>query len=101
MGLLNFLNDKRFNIFFSFVVGIGIVCLFRPMCNGSECQVNKPPSEKDFDKYVYRMNDKCYEFKTNIVKCPPSGAIEAFKEEVDGFEGDVFRRRKTPISICE
>ena len=56
-----------------------------------------------FNKYVYRMGDKCYEFKTDIVKCPSSGAIEAFKETErgEGFDGDVFSRRKTPISICE
>lgn len=103
MGLLQLLNDKRFNMLFSFVLGVGIICLFRPICKGSECELNKPPSDKDFNKYVYRMGDKCYEFKTDIVKCPSSGAIEAFKETErgEGFDGDVFSRRKTPISICE
>jgi len=64
MGLLQLLNDKRFNMLFSFVLGVGIICLFRPICKGSECELNKPPSDKDFNKYVYRMGDKCYEFKT-------------------------------------
>jgi hypothetical protein len=102
MGILNFLKDGRFNLFFSFVLGVGIICIFRPICKGVECEVNKPPSEKDFDKYVYRMGDKCYQFTTDIIKCPPSGAIEAFKsnKNTDEFVGDIFRRRNTPISIC-
>jgi hypothetical protein len=104
MGLLQLLNDKRFNMLFSFVVGVGVICLFRPACKGKECELNKPPTEKDFDKHVYRIGEKCYEFKTDIVKCPPSGAIEAFKEKGKGkedFEGDIFRRRSTPISLCD
>lgn len=100
MSLLNLLNDNRFNILFSFVLGIGIICVFRPICKGEDCEKNKPPKESDFDKFVYRMGGKCYEFKTDVVTCPPSGAIEAFKEKEE-FEGDLFRRRKTPISVCD
>jgi hypothetical protein len=108
MGILNILNDNRFNIFFSFILGIGIICIVRPMCSGSECKVEKPPAEKDFDKYVYRMNGgTCYEFKSEIIECPASGAIEAFREcqnismDKDTFIGDEFSRRGTPIKRCE
>lgn len=53
--------------------------MIRKPCTGSECTVNKPPTEEDFDKYVYRMQEgTCYEFKTDIVACPASGAVEAF-----------------------
>lgn len=103
MALLNFLNDERFNVFFSFVVGIGIICIFRPLCTGSECDIIKPPSEKDFDKYVYRMGGgKCYEFKSEVVNCPSSGTIEAFREcaNTETFR-DQFSRRNTPIRRCE
>jgi hypothetical protein len=99
MGLLNLLHDSRFNIFFSFMVGVGMICIIRPQCSGSDCNVNKAPEDKDFDKYVYRMtNGKCYEFKTEMTDCPASGAIEAFKEGCtkDGFR-DQFARRTTPI----
>jgi hypothetical protein len=101
MGLLNILHDHKFNTFFSFILGIGIICLFRPICTGDECNVNKAPAEKDFDKYVYRMGGKCYAFKTEITACPPSGAIEAFQEmSATPFETsplDSIRRRSTPI----
>jgi hypothetical protein len=73
------LHDNKFNVLFSFILGLGIVCIMRPICKGNDCQVNKPPQDPEFDKYVYRMGSKCYEFKTKIIQCPPSGAIEAFQ----------------------
>ena len=106
MGVLNILNDKRFNMFFSFIVGLGLVCIVRPMCQGSECNIEKPPTEKDFDKYVYKMGgNKCYEFKTTIVDCPSSGTIEAFREcsskETTELFSDQFTRRISPIQRCD
>jgi hypothetical protein len=104
MGLLEILKDTRFNTFFSFVLGIGIICILRPMCSGSDCNVNKPPTEKDFDKFVYRMGSSaCYEFKTEIMKCPPSGAVEAFQQrstnDKEAFR-DQFARRSTIVAHC-
>ena len=83
MTIQSILHDSRFNTFFSLIVGVGIVCILRPMCTGKDCKENsvvKPPSEKDFDQYVYRMSGgKCYQFTTEITECPKSGdAVEAF-----------------------
>ena len=106
MGILNFLNDERFNVFFSFVLGVGLICILKPVCSGNDCNVMKAPSDKDFDKYVYKMGGtKCYEFKSEIVECPSSGTIEAFREcqntsNIDFF-GDQFSRRNSPIKYCE
>lgn len=103
MSIIGLLNDKRFDIFFSFVLGIGIVCIFKPMCTGSECNISKAPIDKDFDKYVYKMGgNKCYEFKSDIIECPTSGTIEAFQEitqfkNIDKLLYDQFSRRDTPI----
>jgi hypothetical protein len=104
MNIFKLLHDERFNVFFSFILGIGIICILRPVCVGAECEVSKPPSEKDFDKYVYRLGAKCYEFKTNITECPASGTIEAFREcspsRKELFR-DQFMRRDTPIQQCD
>ena len=106
MGVLNFLKDERFSLFFSFVLGIGLICMFRPICSGDECNVSKAPSDQNFDKFIYRMGGgKCYEFKTEIVKCPVSGTIEAFQECSKNNSNESFRdsfsRRTTPITRCE
>ena len=114
MGILRFLHDKRFDVFFSVILGIGIICMIRPMCEGKECSLRKAPQEKDFDKFVYRMGgNKCYQFKSKIVSCPASGAVEAFESLHDVSQpsqpsrpsqpsqpsqpSDAFSRRPTPI----
>ena len=106
MNILRFLKDERFNVFFSFLIGVGIMCMCRPVCTGSECSIIKAPAEKDFDKYVYRMGGgRCFEFKSEIVDCPSSGTIEAFREcsnmPSNEIFGDQFSRRGTPIKRCE
>lgn len=82
MTIQSILHDSRFNTFFSVIVGIGVVCILRPMCTGKDCKektVVKPPAEKDFDQYVYRMSGgKCYQFTTEVTDCPKTGAVEAF-----------------------
>lgn len=110
MGILRFLQDKRFDVFFSVILGIGIICMIRPVCEGKECTLRKAPQEKDFDKFVYRMGKKCYQFKTKIVSCPASGAVEAFEQHMpqelhnmaskasqSQAPQDAFSRRPTPI----
>ena len=108
MGILRFLQDKRFDVFFSVILGIGIICMIRPVCEGKECTLRKAPQEKDFDKFVYRMGKKCYQFKTKIVSCPASGAVEAFEQHMPQERHDMasraaqspqdaFSRRPTPI----
>lgn len=107
MGIIDFLKDERFNVFFSVMLGIGIVCLFKPKCSGSDCNTFKPPSEKDFDKHVYRMGGgKCYEFKSEVTECPLSGAIEPFRESSSAIKTkedfrDDFTRRISQIAECE
>jgi hypothetical protein len=106
MNILRILKDERFSLFFSFLIGVGIMCMCRPICTGSECSISKAPAEKDFDKYVYRMGGgRCFEFKSEIIDCPASGTIEAFREcpNMPGNEifGDQFSRRGTPIKRCE
>jgi hypothetical protein len=93
MGIHHLLKDERFNIFFSFIVGLGIICIIRPRCVGAACNVNKAPEDKDFEKHVYRMGGgKCYEFKTEMTACPASGAIESFVGEQDASKPDASKQ---------
>ena len=67
------------------------------LCNGEIYNYKELIEENDFDKYVYRMGSKCYEFKTEIVECPSSGTVEAFQECNMKQFGDQFSRRNTLI----
>lgn len=109
ISITKILNDDKFNTIFSILLGIGIICVIRPMCSGNNCDVLKPPISSEFDNYVYKLGKKCYEFKTEIVNCPESGTIEAFKEcnskitknSENDNKDDSFIRRKSPIIRCE
>jgi hypothetical protein len=105
MNLTKLLQDDKFNIFFSFLLGIGIICMIRPICSGAECNVKKAPSEKDFDQFVYRLSDKCYSFKTETVECPTTGAIESFRScpptGAPSRSPTSFALRSSPILSCD
>ncbi len=113
MSLLKILNDDKFNICFSLLLGIGLVCILKPVCSGPNCTINKPPVSSDFDKYVYKMGKKCYEFTPEVVNCSEQKGekVEAFKQcnmgdknnnDSEGYEDkDNFMRRQSVIKRCE
>lgn len=77
------LNTETFAIMFSFVVGAGIVAIARPLCKGETCTLKKAPPIKDWDNSVYRIGNKCYEYKATPVQCPNQS--EASQEIYESF----------------
>ncbi len=60
----------------SFLIGFGIAAMFRPMCRGSDCLVLHGPPVKDVVDKVYQMGERCVEFTTEVVDCPPKDSDE-------------------------
>lgn len=82
------MNNPIFNIGFSFLLGLGIVAIFRPPCkdsagNPGTCSVNKAPPVQEWDGAVYRIGSKCYEYKTTTIDCPKgkNTYIESFNSQ--------------------
>jgi hypothetical protein len=83
------LKNPMFNIVFSFVLGVGIIAICRPLCKpgmtgkDGECATAKAPPVNEWEGAVYRIGSKCYEYKTNTIDCPADKAdfIESFKSE--------------------
>jgi len=79
--LENAMKNPYFNYIFSFVIGMALVFIVRPVCNGKACgEVFKAPPIEEIKEAVYRINDKCYEFKPKTIDCPSAGVIESFIE---------------------
>jgi hypothetical protein len=81
--LADILDDPRFSIVFSVILGFGIASLFRPLCSSqggaTECREYRAPDVKEMNDHVYRIGKKCYQFKSSTVDCPVgSKVIEAF-----------------------
>ena len=77
--IFDFLKSKKFNIVFSFLLGLGLMAILRPGCKGDGCIVMKAPPAQEVKNSVYQIGKKCYKFETYAVDCPSSGVIEAFQ----------------------
>ena len=51
---------------------LGIASLFRKVCKDRSCIAFRAPPLKDLEKDTYKLDDKCYEYKTKAVKCDAS-----------------------------
>jgi hypothetical protein len=76
--MFKFFETKQFHYFFSFIIGVAIMSLFRPLCKGNECNIVKAPPPGEVTKTTYRIGTKCYQFKTTPADCTPEGVIEPF-----------------------
>lgn len=86
------MKNPAFNIAFSFLLGVGIIAIIRPKCKSTgkdgECASEKAPPVKDWDGAVYRVGNKCFEYKSNIVDCPKNKDqyIESFQSQFNNRE---------------
>ena len=91
--LTDLLKSKMFNVIFSVVLGIGLICLFRPQSKGDDCKQTKAPPITEWDGMTYRMGSKCYTYTSEITECPTQGVIESFETQ--------FRNRDSAIRNCD
>jgi hypothetical protein len=54
----------------SFMLGIGLASMLRPVCKGPECLVIRGPPVQDIRDAVYQFGSKCVEFQPKPVECP-------------------------------
>jgi hypothetical protein len=72
------LKTEKFAIFFSFIVGFGLIAITIPACKGDDCFIKKAPSVDEMKKSTFRIGSKCYQFTPETMECPATGVIEAF-----------------------
>ena len=78
MALWDILKTRKFNIMFSFLIGLGLIAILRPVCKGDACMTLKAPPANEVNKATYQLGSKCYRFRVANVDCPTKGVIEAF-----------------------
>ncbi len=88
MDLRAFMRSRQFNIVFSFILGLFLVILFKPSCRGGACYDYRPPPVAEVCSGAYKLDDKCYKFRTRDVPCPPSGVIEPYVDEDGAYVDD-------------
>lgn len=73
------LKSKKFNFVFSFLLGLGLAAILRPVCKGDQCLLMKAPPVHEVQKTTYQLGSKCFQFGLENRDCPTKGKIvEAF-----------------------
>lgn len=76
----DFLKSKKFNLVFSFLLGLGLAAILRPACKGDQCLILKAPPVHEVESTTYQLGSKCFQFSLESKDCPTSGKIiEAFR----------------------
>lgn len=76
--LIDILKDPKFDVTFSFLMGVFLILLMRPICKGEACFSYKAPVVKEIREHAYKIDDRCYKFVPKEAKCPMTGVIEPF-----------------------
>jgi hypothetical protein len=75
----DFLKSKKFNLVFSFIIGLGLAAILRPVCKGDQCLILKAPPVHEVEKTTYQLGSKCFQFSLESRECPKTGkVVEAF-----------------------
>jgi hypothetical protein len=59
--MFEFLKTKNFRKIFSFMIGIFIILVLRPICKGEDCLEHKNVT-KEVANSTYQIGSKCYTF---------------------------------------
>lgn len=62
--IFDFIKTKKFHLLFSFLLGIFIVIIWRPVCSNEDCIKHELPNLEEINSSTYQIGSKCYQFKT-------------------------------------
>jgi len=68
-GLLKLFESNAGSIVISVILGLGLAALFRKACNDNKCIVVKGPNTEEVQRYYYKINDDCYQYKPVFSEC--------------------------------
>ncbi len=71
--MMQLLRSREGEILISVILGFGVATLFRRVCKGRSCVVIKGPKLQEVQEYVYRIDDRCYKYKPQVVECSDAG----------------------------
>ncbi len=75
VDFLNLMENKTIATLISFMLGVGVAAMFRPVCKGPECIVIRGPPVQDIRDAVYQFGAKCVEFSPRLVECPTDATV--------------------------
>jgi len=85
MNFKRLLTTPFGSILISIVMGIGLACLFRQVCNDKNCIRFEGPVITDIHDKIYKHDEKCYKYVAESASCNKNKQIIDMSEpkEVD------------------
>ena len=62
-------QNSNLSALISILLGLGLASMFRTVCTGNDCVINKGPSIKEIQMNTYRIEDRCYRYNPKTTKC--------------------------------
>lgn len=62
------LNTKKGRIVISIILGFGLAALFKRECR-NRCIVRRPPKSSQVENNIYKHDNKCYKYQSEITTC--------------------------------
>jgi hypothetical protein len=78
MHLYKFVKSNTGKYIMSIILGIGLATMFREVCKGSNCSVQKAPPLDEIEDKIYKFDGKCYKFERANGKCDTTKTIVGF-----------------------
>ena len=69
MGLATFMKNPSALMLMSFILGLGVAIMFRPVCKDGACKIVHGPTPAAMNGNVYQFGDKCYLYSSSAVPC--------------------------------
>jgi hypothetical protein len=78
MHIEKFIQTDAGRVLMSIILGVGLATLFKVSCKGKNCLIMKAPSLDNLNDKIYKIEDKCYKFKSNPIKCDTTKEMYEF-----------------------
>jgi hypothetical protein len=65
-------KDRTGQVLMSVLLGLGLATLFRSVCKGSKCQIERAPDDLNDPTAVYQHDGKCYTLQQESITCDAS-----------------------------
>ena len=72
MTIKTAMNTPHARVMIAALLGFGLSTLFRKSCTGKKCISFKAPAFSAIESGVWKVDDKCYAFKSSPAPCDKS-----------------------------
>lgn len=70
MGMVNdLITTSEGKIILSIIWGLGLATMFQKVCKGRNCIILKGPDPNEMNNKIYKFDDKCYLYSSELTNC--------------------------------